>query len=298
MRAYPECLPCLVKQGLNAAEKLNLSQEQLFEVAKAAIKYLASLEQIDQSPAYYAYYIQQIVKKITGSEDPFKELKKLANQKAMELLQKLDVWKRLHSSDDPLRFTLKLSAIGNILDFAILPAEEAFTKILELLEKEFEVDHTEWFKKELELTEKIMILGDNAGEIVFDKVLVKLLKEYGKDVTYVVRGGPILNDATLEDAKEVSMTELCKVITTGTDRLGIFFDAVSEEFLKEWNQTDLVISKGQANFESLSEYNQKPIYFLLTVKCRPVAQETGAKKVGVPVFKRNQASSSISFGGS
>ncbi len=298
MRAYPECLPCLVKQGLNAAEKLNLPEEKLYEVAKAGVKYLASLEVIDKSPAYYAYYIQQIVKRLTGSEDPFREIKKLSNKKAAEILEKLNAWELLGKSKNPLRLALKLSAIGNILDFAILSEEEAFSKAEKLLGEEFAIDHSDRFEEELKNSQKVMVLGDNAGEIVFDKVLVKTLKDFGKEVVYVVKGGPILNDATLEDAKEVSMTSLCKVITNGNDRVGTLLEYASEEFLKEWNSTDLVVSKGQANFESLSDYDEKPIYFLLTVKCRPVAKETGAGKVGTLVFKRNQASSSISFGGS
>jgi uncharacterized protein with ATP-grasp and redox domains len=285
-----------VKQGLNAAERLNLPAEKLYEVARAGIKYLASLKEIDRSPAYYAYYIQQIVKRLTDNDDPFREIKKLSNKKAAEILEKLrDLMKK---SKNPLKLALKLSAAGNLLDFAILSEEEAFSKTEKLLGEEFAVDHSDWFEEELKNARKVIILGDNAGEIVFDKVLVKTLKDLGKEVVYAVKGGPILNDATLEDAKEVSMTSLCKVITNGNDRVGTLLEYASAEFLKEWESADLIVSKGQANFESLSDYDKKPIYFLLVAKCRPVALETGAPKVGAPVFKRNHASSSISLGGS
>jgi uncharacterized protein with ATP-grasp and redox domains len=272
---------------LNAAEKLKLPEETLYEVAKAGVTYLAQFETYDQSPAYYAYYIQKFVKELTGSEDPFREIKKISNQRAMEILQRIDAEGLLQKSEEPLKLALKFSAIGNILDFAILSEEEAFSKVEELLERDFDIDHFESFKRKLENSSKVMILGDNAGEIVFDKLLVKELKSLGKEVVYVVKGGPILNDATLEDAKEVSMTSLCKVITNGNDRVGTLLEYASEEFLKEWNSTDLVISKGQANFESLSDIKDKPIYFLLTTKCRPVAKETGANKVGALVFKGN-----------
>jgi len=285
MRAYPECIPCLVRQGLNAAEKLKLPREQLYLVAREAVKYLSQFKTYDRSPAYYAYYIQQIVKRLTGKEDPFGEIKRLSNLKALELLEKIDLEGYLKG--DPLRRSVKISAIGNILDFAILEEEEAFRKLNELMERDFSVDHFGWFEKELKTSERVLILGDNAGEIAFDKVLVKVLKELGKEVVYAVKGGPILNDATIEDAKMVSLTSLCKVIANGNDRVGTDLSAASEEFLNEWNKADIVISKGQANFETLSEVEDKTIYFLLTTKCRPIGIETGAWKVGSLVFKRN-----------
>ena len=288
MKAYPECIPCLIKQGLNAAQKLHLSKEELFEVAKFGTRYLAQFEFYDKSPAYYAYHIQQWVKKITGSDDPFKEIKRISNRKAEEILKSLHVEQLLEGSSDRLKLALKLSAIGNILDFAILSEEEVFSKIKELLEKEFAVDHYGYFKKELQKASKVMILGDNAGEIVFDKVLVKELQNLSKEVVYVVKGGPILNDATMEDAREVSLTSLCKVISNGNDRVGTVLKYASEEFLNEWKLSDIVISKGQANFESLCDIKDKSIYFLLTAKCNPVVKETGAKKVGDLVFKSNR----------
>jgi uncharacterized protein with ATP-grasp and redox domains len=287
MRAYPECIPCLIRQGLNAAEKLKLSKDKLYEVAKAGLRYLAGFETFDRSPAHYAYHIQRFVKELTGSEDPFKEIKKLSNRKAEEILQRLLSEGILEGAENPLRVALKLSAIGNVLDFAILPEEEAFRKVEKLLVEKFRIDHSERFEEELRNARSVLILGDNAGEIVFDKPLVGELKKLGKRVVYAVKGGPILNDATLEDAKEVSLTSLCEVITNGNDRVGTLLEFASEEFLNEWNRADIVISKGQANFESLSGVKEKSVYFLLTVKCKPVAEETGAKKVGVLVFKRN-----------
>ncbi len=286
MKAYPECIPCLIKQGLNAAKKLSLPQEKLYEVAQAGVKYLASFERFDKSPAYYAYYIQKFVKELTNTPDPFKEIKKISNQKALELYPILKK-EYLEKAPDRLKAALKLSAIGNILDFAILSEEEAYKKIEENLKKEFTVDDYPTFRKDLEKARKVLILGDNAGEIVFDKFLVEELLKEGKDVVYVVKGGPILNDATYEDAEEVSMTSLCKVITNGNDRVGTDLEHASPSFLEAFNSADLVISKGQANFESLSGYKGKTIYFLLTAKCPPVVKETGAQKVGDLIFKKN-----------
>ena len=284
MRVFPECIPCLIRQGLNSAQRLNLSEEKLFRVAQSALRYMVQFEEFTKSPAYYAYYIQLKVKEITGEEDPFREIKKISNQKALEILHRLNLEEIL--KPDPLRGALKLSAIGNILDFAILSEEEVFKKLYQLLEKDFSVDDYESFKKDLENSQRVLILGDNAGEIVFDKVLVKVLKELGKEVVFVVKGGPILNDATLEDAKEVSLTQLCKVIDNGNDRVGTDLSVASEEFLKEWQRADIVISKGQANFESLSSVDDKTIYFLLTAKCNPVAKQVGAKEKGELVFKK------------
>ena len=286
MKAYPECIPCLIRQGLNAGKKLKLPKEKLYEVSKLGVRYLCQFENYDKSPAYYAYYIQKAVANLTGEKDPFKDIKKLSNRKALEIYPILDR-EVYRTSKDRLLTALKLSAIGNVLDFAILEEEEAFKKVEQLLERDFTISDYGRFKEDLENAKRIMVLGDNAGEIVFDKFLVRALKEIGKEVIFVVKAEPILNDATMEDAEEVSMTELCKVIDNGNDRVGTDLSVVSEEFLKEWEKADIVLSKGQANFESLSGVKDKVIYFLLTTKCEPISIETGAKKVGSLVFKRN-----------
>jgi len=240
---------------------------------------LGNLENYTETPAYYAYLIQRIVKELSNNEDPFKEIKRLSNIKALEILKKLSL------NTEDLYEILKLSAIGNLLDFAILSEEEAFNKLQKALNSDFGIADYEDFVRELSSAQTVLILGDNAGEIVFDIPLVEKLKSMGKKVIYVVKGAPILNDATYEDAEMVGLTKICSVITNGNDMVGTILDYASPEFLEHFNTADLIISKGQANFETLSEQKEKNIFFLLTVKCKPVAKHLSTKKVGDLVLR-------------
>ncbi len=272
MKAYPVCVPCLINQGLNAVKRLNLGKEKEKEIAIRALKYLSEFDTLDRSPAYYAYFVQRIVKEIAGTDDPFKEQKKIANRKALEVLPWIE--KMLNDAEDKLAFSLKVSAVGNCIDFAIRGDFDLEKDVKKLIESNFLVWHYEEFRENLEKARSVLIIGDNAGEIVFDKVLVRTLKDIGKDVFYCVKGKPILNDATYEDAQESSMTEMCRVIDNGSDKVGTWLEDCSQEFLDIFWKADIVISKGQANFETLSNV-KRDIFFLLVAKCEPIAQETG-----------------------
>ncbi|HID65614.1 MAG TPA: DUF89 domain-containing protein [Aquificaceae bacterium] len=282
MKAYPECIPCLINQGLNAVEKLNLHKDKEIEIAKRSLKFLSQFETFDSSPAYYAYFIQQIVKEIVKSEDPFREMKRTANKKALQLIEKFTEEEK-ESNEDKLKFALKISAVGNAIDFAIKGELDIEREINNLLKKDFLIFDFEKFKERLKYANSIFIIGDNAGEIVFDKILVKTLKNLGKEVIYGVKGKPILNDATMEDARESSLTELCKVIDNGSDKVGTWLEDCSQEFIKVFYNADIVISKGQANFETLNNA-ERDIFFLLVAKCNPIANETKGKK-GELIFR-------------
>ncbi|WP_461832614.1 damage-control phosphatase ARMT1 family protein [Aquifex sp.] len=275
MRAYPECIPCLINQGLNAVKKLNLPKEKSMEIAQKSLKFLSSFDRFDRSPAYYAYFIQQIVKEITGEDDPFREYKKLANKKAEEIYPEL--LKEIEKSEDELYLALKVSAVGNAIDFAIKGDFDLQKELNKLLLKDFLVNDYEVFRKKLENAKSVFVIGDNAGEIVLDKLLVSVLKKLGKEVVYGVRGKPILNDATYEDALEVSMTKLCRVVDNGNDKVGTWLEDCKKEFVDIFYSSDIVISKGQANFETLSDAD-RDIFFLLVAKCNPIGNETGGKK--------------------
>ncbi len=273
MRAYPACVPCLVNQGLNAVRRLNLGPEKEKEIALRAVKFLSQFDALDRSPAYYAYFIQRIVKDIAGTEDPFREQKEIANRKALELLPKVE---KIVSGDDDLEKAVRISALGNYIDFAIRGELEIEKDIMALAGESFAVWDYDRLKEELEKAKSVLIIGDNAGEIVFDKPLVRILKEMGIEVVYGVKGKPILNDATYEDAEKASMTKLCKVIDNGSDKVGTWLEDCSKEFLDHFYRSDVVISKGQANFETLSSAD-RDIFFLLVAKCDPIAKETGGE---------------------
>ncbi|WP_457600190.1 damage-control phosphatase ARMT1 family protein [Hydrogenivirga sp.] len=274
MKAYPQCVPCLVNQGLNAVRKLGLGRELEKEIALRSLRFLSQFDSLDMSPAYYASFIQEIVKELSGSPDPFREQKRLANRVALNLLKEFE--EALKEAEDRLAYALRLSAVGNYIDFAIRGEFELADDIRKLAGSDFVLWDYEVFREKLEHAEGVLIIGDNAGEIAFDKPLVRILKEMGKDVVYSVKGEPILNDATMEDAEEVSMTKLCRVIDNGSDKVGTWLEDCSREFLVVFEGADIVISKGQANYETLSTA-QRELFFLLVAKCEPIAQETGGE---------------------
>ncbi len=285
MKTYPECIPCFINQGLNATIKLSLGRDKRKEVAVKSLKIISTFNSFDRSPAYYAYFVQKVVKELTCVEDPFYSLKKKANKIALEIYD--EVLKKKPLNMDDLEWSIKLSAIGNAIDFAIKGEFSIEEDIEALLEKEFAVNHIRDFKRLLDKSKKVMIIGDNAGEIVFDKHLVEVLKEFGKEVIYGVKGKPILNDALFDDALESGIVELCKVVDNGSDKIGTWLDDCKSEFIEEFSSADIIISKGQANYETLNEIKDKDIFFILQAKCDPIGRENGVKK-GDLIFKYNR----------
>jgi len=229
VRTYPLCIPCLVSQGLNAIRGLNIGREKEMEIALRSVEYLAGIPEFEKPPAYYASFIQRIVRDVSRSEDPFKEQKKLANTVALRMLPLLE--KQLENSEDRLSSALRISAVGNYIDFAIRGELDPEEDIRSILNADFAVWDYRIFQKRLRESRSLLIIGDNAGEIVLDKPLVKVLRDMGKEVFYAVKG---------------------------------------------FYEVDLVISKGQANFETL-DTSGREIFFLLVAKCEPVALETSSE---------------------
>jgi len=218
------------------------------------------------------------------NSDPYKEVKKQSNDLALALYPRLKEY--LNTVSDRLHEALKISVAGNVIDLGPQRDFDVEKELDHSLRFGFTIDHYEKFIQKLESAKELLFLGDNAGEIVFDKILVEEIRAMGKKVTYVVKEGPVLNDATMEDAVYVGMDKVAKVITNGTNYLGTCLDRVPAEFLDLLRNTDIVISKGQANFESLDqdEMAKGRIFFILKVKCENIAKETGVKLGDVVFF--------------
>jgi uncharacterized protein with ATP-grasp and redox domains len=178
---------------------------------------------------------------------------------------------------------LHIAAAGNVIDLGAGHKFDIEDDVRELMEQPFAISSIEKFREELTPGCKVLYLGDNAGEIVFDCLLVKLLLQYGADVTFTVKSGPIINDAIMKDAVFVGMADLVPVIETGGADIGVNWENVSDEFMRAFENADIIISKGHGNFETC---NDRPgnIYFLLKAKCELVAQILGVT-LGDIVFK-------------
>jgi hypothetical protein len=220
-------------------------------------------------PIEVACHIQQIVSDATGITDPYQHLKRQYNDAALALYPGLK--QVVNEADDPLLTAIRLAIAGNIVDFGVGHRFSLEQAIQDSLTWDFAINDYPAFLAQLEIARTILYLGDNTGEIVFDKLLVEELVQRDRQVTFVVRGNPVINDATLDDAHYVGLAHLVEVITPGGTLPGTLLSAASDVFKQRFYAADLVISKGQGNFEGLSEVD-RPIFFLLKAKCTPIAQ--------------------------
>ncbi len=211
---------------------------------------------------------------LIGVTDPFYEEKKQSNQQALEVFNR---WKPVvFSESDSFKTTLRLAIAGNIMDYGASDDFDIDSVVVKVLHADFALDDSCLLKEKINSAQKILYLGDNAGEIVFDRLFIET--NLSDKVTYVVKGSPVLNDVTMEDADEVSMTQTAKVITNGYNAPSTILEKSSDEFLEYYNSADLIISKGQGNLEGLINKNDERIFFLLMVKCEVIADLLGVAK--------------------
>lgn len=276
MRTNLDCVPCVMQQALRASrvatDDKDLQREALKEVALSLSE--ASFE---NTPLALSHKAQRIVREVTGISDPYKELKEECNREVMEMYSELK--SIVSESEDRILTATKLSIAGNIIDFGPGHDFEVENVVEEVLDMDFSVDHFEEFKEELKESERVFYLADNAGEIVFDRVFLELEELEDKEVTFFVKGYPVLNDAMAEDAKFVGIDNIVEVEEVGGEG-SEGLDLVPQNFVNRLENADLVISKGQGNYEAFSELKSKGIniFFLFMVKCPLVAKDVGAKE--------------------
>jgi len=277
-----DCIPCYIKQTINTLAQTEITEEKKREIIHQTLPLFARLDP-QGTPAENSTIILRKVNELLGIEDPFHSAKKESNDLALKLLPELK--DRIHQSTDPLFMSLKVAVAGNIIDMGILKDFDVEGSIQEAMVNNFARDDYESFQQRLKEAREILILGDNSGEIAFDRLLAEQLSESGIKVIYAVKDRPILNDATLEDAAYVGMTEQVRVISNGSGFLGTILKDCSEEFKQVYKKADLVVSKGQANYESLEALGKadRRLYFLLRAKCEIVAINLGVQ-LGEMVF--------------
>lgn len=207
--------------------------------------------------------------------DPFRKIKSEYNQIALELYSSLK--ESVRKSPDPLWMSSRLAIAGNVIDFGIFTSVDIQGTVRRALADQLAADDYSALRETISSIDEVLYLTDNAGEIVFDRLLIETLISLGKRVTAVVKGSPVINDSTMEDAVESGLTGVCRVIDNGSDAVGTILDWTSSTFQKTFNRARLIISKGQANFETLTG-SEKNIFFLFQSKCEVVSKELGLSK--------------------
>jgi len=274
MRTYFDCIPCFVRQVLDSV-RMTTDDEQIQEKVLREALYLGSKMDLSQSPPAMAQKIHRFIREITGVKDPYLEVKNRFNKLGLQMYPELK--QQVETSADPLETAVRLAIAGNIIDFgvnSVVEQSQVEKTIAESLTEPLDMEAMEEFREATSQAEDILYLGDNTGEIVFDRLLIEQLP-YEK-ITFAVKGGPILNDATIEDAQIVGLTDIVNVIDNGSDAPGTILESCSEAFRRRFDKSDLIIAKGQGNYETLSNID-KNIFFMLQPKCVVLARHLGCE---------------------
>lgn len=274
MKTSLDCIPCFIRQALNAARLASLDTAVHERILQEALRWASDIN-MDQPTPVMAQRIHRLLRKIVGSDDPYRNVKDHQNRMAMALLPEMRT--KIEAATDPLSMALQLAIAGNVIDLGVngnVTEEDVRESINQALTQPL-VGEQVGFRNAVAKAQSILYLADNAGEIAFDRLLIEQLMP--ECITVAVRGAPVINDATMTDARTVGLNEIVEVIDNGSDAPGTLLDDCSQEFKRRFTEADLIIAKGQGNYETLSDepYN---ILFLLKAKCSVIADH-----VGVPI---------------
>ena len=283
MRTELECLPCFFRQISRTLAYAGVNGDRGRAITRRAGSIIESVS-FDQAPARVSTLLHRLIREESGV-DPYRKVKETYNRIALEKLP--DVRRMAHSTDR-LAGSVRAAIAGNVIDFGIydnVDLDRALRESFELPLADIAFDE---FSDAVHKARRVLYLCDNAGEIVFDRVLIETLRDRGKEVTAVVKGVPVINDATLEDARSAGLHgSASAVIDNGNDGIGTLLELCSEAFLQEYRTADLIISKGQANYETLVQERDARTFFLFMVKC-PVVAKGLRRKNGDIVLMANR----------
>jgi uncharacterized protein with ATP-grasp and redox domains len=279
MKTYIDCIPCFFKQAIEACRMINLEDDKIKSILNKVALEIPNIE-MSASPPVIARTIHRIIKEHTGNDDPYKNIKKISNNAALKAYPELK--KIVENSGDRLLKAVETAIAGNIIDYGAifnLDVNKEIKTILKAEEKRLKKEDNKFFafndfKDSLKKVKKLLYLADNAGEIVFDRILIEEIKKTFPDIDIycAVRGKPIINDCLISDAENTGIDKITNVISNGEDFPGTVLEHCSEEFSDIWNNSDLIISKGQGNFESLCGV-KADIFYLFIEKCPVLARD-------------------------
>ncbi|WP_371802626.1 DUF89 domain-containing protein [Candidatus Lokiarchaeum ossiferum] len=273
------CLTCLLGQVEKAYKTLQIpySNSEIVNLQKKIMGRLARVNSLLMP--YYSQIVYQTIAENIGQIDPYKKLKEEYNYRALQLIPILK--NEIAISEDPLLAAIKIAIMGNTIDFGTPYTIDIEKDVAEFSLNSLKINHYKDFISDFQKAEKIMIIGDNTGEVVFDLILIEFLHlNYpSKFITFAVRGGPAINDVTINDIKDLDLQNYCTIVE-GSASPGVIMEQTTTQFQQAFKEADIILSKGQGNFESLDgiPLNRSSLYFLLKAKCNLVAS-----KFDVPV---------------
>ncbi len=288
MQLEPECVGCLFNQVLRAFQLLkpDISREIILDTQKKLMEYLMNLDMEQNASPIFGKALYKLIAEALGVKDPYAAIKKKYNQLAMQFYD--EAKKIVDKAEDPLFEAIIVAALGNTIDLAAQHQIDFINDIKSFSPEDLVINDYDKFKQALQRTNHLLILGDNCGEIVFDKLLIVTMKKLYPDleIIYSVRAAPTINDVTIEDAKFIGLTDLVQVIE-GSDTPGIHIPTSTAKFKKHFFLKDgVILSKGQGNFESLygMEIIDRKMFYLLKAKCS-LMERIFNVKLGDLIFK-------------
>jgi len=280
MKTYPECYECLFRQASTVVKDTELSREVQIQSLKNVLQILKDADP-SHSPSEIAGETNQALRESLGIEDFYKDEKNANHKLALSLIGQLRGL--IHEKPDALEQGLKISASGNVIDIIHSNDYDLWQEVKDTVGQKLMGGGLKIFKQRIDEVPHILYLADNVGETIFDRVFIETLDI---PVIYAVKSGPIFNDAAVVDALAAGIDEIAEVIETGSQSPGTILSQCSPEFQDLFERSDLVISKGQANYETLDEIGDK-VFFLLRVKC-PVLSRQLEAPLGSLVLKQGQ----------
>ena len=286
MKISYECGPCFLRQAREAMDLSTDDESLKMEIMEDIFKFLSNNFKLDTNSNSTGSAMHKMIKEKTGCRDPYRKEKIEGNEIALKYLP--DV-KKILDEDNSLENYVKIAIIGNILDFGAFTLDDDIESVIKTaLEKDLAVKDIEEFENSLKNHDEVLYLVDNTGEIVFDKLLLAKIKEYGLDITIAVKSEPILNDACMEEALDAGLNEYGELVEIGCGTVGYVDSEISDEFRVIFESHDFVISKGMGNYEGLTEIDlsDKDIYFLLCAKCNTISRDIGVNLHDMLLFKK------------
>ena len=286
MKIQEKCIPCIVNQAIKVADMVGLEDKE--QLLRKVFTYLSQVDFKASSTPELIGEIFALLKKEIGNEDPYKETRLQYNKMFLEQIPELE--QEINGAENPFLEAIKYAIIGNVIDFnpihnRLLSDIEAC--FLRLKEEQLEINHSNILMQEIRSADTILYLGDNCGEICLDKILIKKIRELNPSchVFFGTRGEAVVNDSVEEDAYLVGIDDYATVISNGDSSLGTVLYRTSKRFQEIYQNADIVIAKGQANYECLSNENTN-IYFLLMTKCSVIANDIGVPEMKMICMKK------------
>ena len=286
MKISYECGPCFLRQAKEAMDLSTDDENLKMELMEEIFKFLSDNFKLHTNSNSTGSAMHNMIKRKTGCTDPYYKEKIEGNEIALRYLPEV---KRILEKDPSLENYVKIAIVGNILDFGAFTLDDDIeSTIKQSLKKELTVKDIEEFENSLKTHDKLLYLVDNTGEIVFDKLLLEKIRQYGLDITIAVKSEPILNDACMAEALDAGLDEFGEIVEIGCGTVGYVDSEISDEFREIFNSHKFIISKGMGNYEGLTEIDLsgKDIYFLLCAKCNTISRDIGVNLHDMLLFKK------------